>query len=213
MKSSMYKKLVMGLLMAAMIMTVGGAVMADSPGQIHIKIHFGGNFPYPGFPFQPPIPPQPNGGNSPSQVNEESGPTTTPPSTTPQAQQPRALQATPPGNGGFSATYVGGPEMFVNSYGQTVAGVYVGGNAALYVKGNGVVQVVEYVWTGYGWVFHDSASRYNYGPAHWTSFWFFGDYVGVTPYLGGTWHALQARIGFGPGAVRTGWIYIFVYGG
>jgi len=102
---------------------------------------------------------------------------------------------------------VGSPVMYVNSYGQTRAGVNVGGNAALYVRGQGRIQVVEYVWTGWGWIYHDQAFRYNPGPGNWVPFWFFGDYVGATRQ--GTWHALRARVG----GVYTNWVYIFVFGG
>jgi len=213
MRSLISKKLVTVLLVAAIMMVVGGSVIAGGV-QIRIAFPFGGIIFGDSFPdFPPPpgsdpgFPPPPGGGPGPGgdpTPGSSGGPPSLPPSTSPRVNQRITLQTQPPGGGAFG---VGSPVMYVNSYGQTVAGVSVGGNAALYVRGQGQIQVVEYVWTRWGWIYHDQAFRYNPGPGKWAYFWFFGDYVGTTPR--GTWHALRARIG----AVYTNWVYIFVYGG
>jgi len=209
MRSLISKKLVTALLVAAMIMVVGGSVIAGGV-QIRIISPFGGIIfgnPLPGFPpfpgSDPGFPPPPGGGPGPgedSTPGSSGGPLSPPPSTSPRVNQGITLQTQP-------SWGVGSPVMYVNSYGQTVAGVFVGGNAALYVRGQGRIQVMEYMWTGWGWMYHDQAFRYNPGPGKWAPFWFFGDYVGTTPR--GTWHALRARVG----GVYTNWVYIFVFGG
>lgn len=207
--------------MAAMVMTLSGIGIAqqsnpyDSDGDgipnYADQCPYQPGSPPDGCPNNGPGPappsPGPNPGPTPNSNDLSQKPPSSPPSQQPNPEQPDKLFSKPPGAGSGKLRAVGTPVMYVNGFGQTNAGVMVYGNAGLYVQGQGQIQVVEYVWTGWNWNYHDQALRFNPGPSNWASFWFFGDYVGATP--GGTWHALRAYVG----GVPTNWVYIFVVGG
>lgn len=94
---------------------------------------------------------------------------------------------------------VGAALLYVQWYGNTRSATWVCSNLTLLIMGQGNITVKEYVWSPWGWRFHQQAYSYNPGPNPWSRMWFHGDVRG--------WHALQAHIG----GVPSNWVYIYVY--